>query len=144
MADVVSAIPYGAAAQGQAMFGASATSAVWAYSPWDSTTVTAAAAAGAGTTPPAPVAGATATLARGSLTWGTGTATAAGSQVTVAFSATLPAVPVVVLAPTTAAAGTLIPTVLATSTTGFTVGCAVAPTVSQAASIFGVAWYLSL
>jgi hypothetical protein len=144
MADVVSAIPYGAAAQGQAVYGVNATSGVWAYSPWDSTTVTPAAAAGAGSAPPTPVAAATATLTRGSLTWGTGTSTAAGSQVTVAFSATLPAVPFVVIAPTTAAAGTLIPTVLATSATGFTVGCAVAPTASQAASIFGVSWYLSL
>jgi hypothetical protein len=144
MADVTSAVAYGTAAQGQAVFGASPTTAVWAYSPWDSTTVTPAAAAGAGTSPPTPAAAANATLTRGTLTWGTGTSTAAGSQVTVAFSATLPAVPTVLLTPTTAAAGTVIPTVLSASTTGFTVGCAVAPTASQAATVFGVAWYMSL
>lgn len=144
MADVPSAVSYGTAAQGQAVFGTSATTAAWAYSPWDTTTATAAVAAGAGTSPPSPVVATTATLARGTVTWGTGTSTAAGSQITVAFSATLPTAPVVVISPTTAAAGTLTPTVLATSTTGFTIGCAVAPTASQANTVFGMAWLLSL
>ena len=43
MADVASAIAYGVGAQGQATFATGATTAVWAYSPWDTSTVTVAA-----------------------------------------------------------------------------------------------------
>lgn len=143
MADVPSAIAYGTAAQGQAVYGTGPTTAVWAYSPWDSTTVTPAAAAGAGTSPPTPTV-TSSTIARGVTNWGTGTSTAAGSQVTITFSATLPSTPVVVIAPTTSATGTLTPYVASTSTTGFTVGCVTAPTASQGATVYGVNWYLSL
>jgi len=144
MADVPSAIAYGAGAQGQATYATGTTTAVWAYSPWDTSTVTVAAGLNAGTGPAAPVASTGATLYRGSVTFGSGTAPTAGSQVTVAFSATLPSVPTIVVAPTTAAAGTINPTVLAAATTGFTIGCAVAPTATQAATVYGVNYLICL
>lgn len=144
MADTPSAVAYGSAAQGQATFATGSSTAVWAYSPWDSTTVTVAAGLNAGTGPAAPIAGATSTLYRGSVTFGSGTTPTAGSQVTVTFSATLPSVPFITVSPTTTAAGTINPTVLAASTTGFTIGCAVAPTGVQANTVYGVNWLMSL
>jgi len=143
--DVAVAVPYGSLAQGQGVYG-TATGATTAYSPWDSTTVTAAAGAGAGTSPPAPVVGTTpaATMIRGSVTWGTGTATATGSQVSITFGSTFPTTPTVVLCPTTIAAGTLNTYITSVGSTGFTVAAAVAPTVSQGATVYGAAWYASL
>lgn len=144
MPDVPSAVTYGVAAQGQAVYGASPTTAVWAYSPWDSTTVTAAVAAGAGTAPPAPVVAATATVVRGTLTWGTGTSPLVGAQVVVTFSTTLPATPVVVVSANNTATGLLVPTVTAVSATAFTIGLATVPAASQANTVYSVSWYLSL
>jgi len=144
MADTPSAVAYGSAAQGQATFATGTSTAVWAYSPWDSTTVTVAAGLNAGTGPAAPTAGTGSTLYRGSVSFGSGTAPSAGSQVTVAFSATLPSVPTIVVSPTTAAAGTINPTVLAAATTGFTIGCASIPTPTQAATVYGVNYLISL
>lgn len=146
MADTPSAIPYGTAAQGQGLFATGATTANWAYSPWDLTTVTAAAGTGAGTTPPAPVVGTapTATMVRGALTWGTGTATATGAQVAVTYGSTFPSIPTVVICPTTIATGTIDTFVTSVGTTGFTVSAAVAPTASQGNTVFGVAWSASL
>jgi len=144
MADVPSAIAYGNGAQGQATYATGATTAVWAYSPWDSTTVTVAAGLNAGTGPAAPTAGTGSTLYRGSVSFGSGTAPTSGSQVTVAFSATLPSVPTIVVSPTTAAAGTINPTVLAAATTGFTIGSAVAPTPTQGATVYGVNYLICL
>ena len=144
MADVASAIAYGAGLQGQATFATGATTAVWAYSPWDSTSVTVAAGLNAGTGPAAPTVGTGSTLYRGSVAFGAGTAPSSGSQVTVAFSATLPSTPFIVLTPTNAASGTINPTVLAASASGFTIGCAVAPTPIQAATVYGVNYLISL
>lgn len=144
MADVASAVAYGSAAQGQAVYGTSASTAAWAYSPWDASTATAAAGAGAGTSPPAPVVAATATIIRGSLTFGSGTSTAAGTLATVTFGSTLPSTPVVVIAPTTQVTGTLITAVTGVSTTGFSITGNVAPTASQAATVYGVSWLASL
>lgn len=144
MADVPSAIAYGVGAQGQATFATGTTTAVWAYSPWDSTTVTVAAGLNAGTGPAAPTVVAGSTLYRGGVNFGSGTAPTSGSQVTVAFSATLPSVPFITVAPTTAAAGTINPTVLAATTTGFTIGSGVAPTATQGATVYGVNWLMSL
>lgn len=144
MADVPSAVAYGTAAQGQAVYGTSASTAVWAYSAWDTSTVTVAAGLNAGTGPAAPAAGATATIVRGTATFGSGTTPTAGSQMTVAFSSTLPSVPVVVACPTTAACATLSTYITAVTATGFTVSSAVTPTATQAGTVYGVAWYLSL
>lgn len=144
MADVPSAVSYGSAAQGQAVYGTGASTAAWAYSPWDANTVTAAATAGAGTSPPAPVAAATATAVRGTLTWGTGTSPIVGTQVAVTFSTALPAAPVVVLSPGNTATGLLVPTVVSTSTTGFVIGLATVPAASQANTVYAVSWLASL
>ena len=144
MADVPSAIAYGNGAQGQATYATGTSTAVWAYSPWDSTTVTVAAGGNAGTGPVAPTAGASSTLYRGSVQFGSGTTPSAGSQVTVTFSATLPSVPFIVISPTTTASGTINPYVLSASTTGFVIGSGVAPTSAQAGTIYGVNWLMSL
>jgi hypothetical protein len=144
MADVPSAIAYGNGAQGQATYATGASTAVWAYSPWDTSTVTVAAGLNAGTGPAAPAVVAGSTLYRGGVNFGSGTAPTAGSQVTVTFSATLPSVPFITVAPTTAAAGTINPTVLAASATGFTIGCAAIPTAVQANTVYGVNYLMSL
>ncbi len=144
MADTPSAVAYGSAAQGQATFATGASTAVWAYSPWDSSTVTVAAGLNAGTGPAAPTAQTGSTLIRGGVSFGSGTAPSIGSQVTVTFSATLPSVPWVVVSPSNAAAGTINPTVLAASTTGFTIGAAVLPTPTQAGTIYSVNYLASL
>ena len=144
LADTPSAVAYGSAAQGQATFATGASTAVWAYSPWDSTTVTVASGLNNGTGPAAPTALTGSTLIRGGVNFGSGTTPTSGSQVTVTFSATLPSVPWVVVSPANAAAGTINPTVLAASTTGFTIGCAVTPTGVQAGTIYSVNYLMSL
>jgi hypothetical protein len=144
MADIPSAVPYGVGAQGQATFATGPTTAVWAYSPWDTTTITSAAGGSAGTAPPVPVVVAGSTLYRGGVTFGTGSGSGAGSMITIAFSATLPTVPFVQVteANTLTAALALYPT--SVTTAGFTVGCAVAPAASQANTIYAVNYQLSL
>lgn len=144
MADVPSAVAYGTAAQGQAVYGTSSTGAAWAYSAWDANTVTAAVTAGAGTSPPSPVVAATATAIRGSLTWGTGTSPAVGGQIAVTFSTALPAAPVVVVTALNTATGLLVPTITATATTGFTIGLATVPAGSQGNTVYSVSWLASL
>lgn len=149
MADTPSAVAYGTAAQGQAVYGTSAagatpSTAAWAYSPWDTTTVTAAAAAGAGTSPPAPAVAAGSTIIRGSLTFGTGTSTATGTLLTVTFGSTLPAVPTVLISNATQVTGTLITAVTGVSATGFSVTGNVAPTASSTVTAFGINWLASL
>ena len=144
MADIPSAIAYGVGVQGQATFATGPTTAVWAYSPWDTSTVTVAAGLSNGSGGTVPTATAASTLYRGTVNFGSGTAPTSGSQVTVAFSATLPSAPFVVVSPANAAAGTINPTVLAASTTGFTIGSAVAPTATQAPTIYSVNYLMSL
>ncbi len=146
MADVPSAVAYGTAAQGQATYATGSSTAVWAYSPWDATTVTAAAGAGAGTTPPAPVVGTTpaATMIRGTVTWGTGTTTSAAAQIAVTYGSTFPSTPVVTFCPTTTATGTLETFLTSVGTTGFTISCVVAPTQSQGNTVYGISYIASL
>jgi hypothetical protein len=139
MADIPSAIAYGVGAQGQATFATGPSTAVWAYSPWDSTTVTATAA---GTVPVSSAAAST--LYRGNVSFGAGTLPTSGSQVTVTFSATLPSVPFVVLTATTAQTGTINPNVLSASTTAFVIGAGVAPTANQAGTVYSVNYLMSL
>jgi hypothetical protein len=96
-----------------------------------------AAAAGAdnGTTPPAPVVAAGSTDGRGSLTFGSGSAPAAGDQVVVTFASPYASKPVVTVVASNAAItktvlGQLTPAEV--STTGFKVRSSAAPGVSQA------------
>jgi hypothetical protein len=144
MPDIPSAVAYGVAAQGQAVFGTGPTAAAWAYSPWDTTTITAAAGLSSGTTPPVPVVVAGSTLYRGSVTFGTGGSAAAGSQVTVAFSATLPTTPYVQLTETNSATAALAVYPTAVTTTGFTISTQGGPTASQANTVYAVNYQLSL
>ena len=144
MADIPSAIAYGVGAQGQATFATGASTAVWAYSPWDTTTVTVAAGLNNGSVAPAPTALTGSTIIRGGVQFGSGTTPTTGSQVTVAFSATLPAVPWITLTPANSAAGTISPTVLNASATGFTIGAGVAPSSVQAGTIYSVNYFMSL
>lgn len=103
-------------------------------------TPTAAMQTGAGTTPPAAQVNAAAKDARGSVTFGTGTATTAGNQITVTFANAYAVAPNVSISETTAATALLGPYVAAVTTTGFTVGFATAPAVSQGNAIYGFAW----
>ena len=144
MADVASAIAYGVGAQGQATFATGTTTAVWAYSPWDTSSVTVAAGLSNGSGGTVPTVTAGSTIIRGGVSFGSGTAPTSGSQVTVTFSSSLPSVPFVVLTPTNAATGTINPTVLAASATGFTIGSGVAPTATQAPTVYGVNYLMSL
>ena len=144
MADIPSAIAYGVGAQGQSTFATGTTTAAWAYSPWDTTTITAAAAGSAGTTPPAPVVTAGSTLYRGNLTWGTGSSAGAGSQVTVSFSATLPTVPYVQLTETNSVTSALAVYPTSVTTSSFVIGCQTAPSSSQGATIYALNYQLSL
>jgi hypothetical protein len=89
------------------------------------------------------VVNASSTIVRGSLTCGSGSATAAGTLATITFGSTLPSVPFVMVTPTTAGAGTLASAVTGVSTTGFSL-LTVAPTASQTATTFGFGWFLSL
>lgn len=139
MADIPSAIPYGTGAQGQATFATGPSTAVWAYSPWDTSTVTATAA---GTVPVSAASGST--LYRGNVSFGAGTAPSTGSQVTVTFSATLPSVPFISIQETTAASGTINPYVLSASTTAFVIGAGVTPTANQAGTVYSVNYLMSL
>lgn len=144
MADIPSAIAYGVGAQGQSTFATGPTTAAWAYSPWDTTTITAAAAGSAGTTPPAPVVTAGSTLYRGNLTFGTGSGAGAGSIVTVTFSATLPTVPFIQLqeANSVTAALALYPTTVTASS--FVIGAQTGPSASQGNTVYSVNYQLSL
>jgi hypothetical protein len=140
------AVPYGSPVQGQSLQATSATTAEWGYSAWDASTVTAAAGAQAGTSPPAPVVAAGSTIIRGSLTCGTGSGSpATGLLVAVTFGSTLPAIPNVLITPTTSAMAALYPvvTIASVSTTGFSV-TVTSPGTSQANTVYGVAWFVSL
>ena len=103
---------------------------------------TASAGAGAGTSPPAPATPNT-NAVRGLITFGTGTTPTAGVQVVFAFPGgrPCPTTPVVVITPTNAATAALQLYVTAVSTTGFSVASAVAPTASQANTIYGVNFF---
>lgn len=101
---------------------------------------TAAAGANAGTTPPAPVVSAASRDQRGSLTFGTGTAPAAGAQAVLTFANAYPAAPFVTITPLNAATAALQPYVSATAAGSFTVSFGVAPAASQANTVYSLAW----
>jgi hypothetical protein len=105
---------------------------------------TAVAGANNGTTPPAPVVANDSSDLRGSLTFGSGTTPAIGAQVVVTFTTPRDAnrLPVIQLTETTVAFSALQPAVAVTST-GFTVSTAVAPTGSQANTVYGFGWTLT-
>jgi len=110
-------------------------------------TPTAVAGSAAGTSPPAPVVNGNAFDMVGTLTFGTGTAPAAGQQVVVTFGTnyTTTNQPSVFVNGTTAATNalselTVIPQGSSGAWTGFAVNCLVAPTASQANTVYGLAW----
>lgn len=91
-----------------------------------------------GTTPPAP--SVTGNDQRGKVSFGSGSAPAAGAQVTVAFQAAgiWPTAPIIHFTPTNAATAAALPYVTSISATGFTIAFVNAPAASQAAGTFGV------
>jgi len=97
------------------------------------------AGANAGTSPPAPVLVAGSNDTTGSITFGTGTSPALGDMVDVVFGTAYAATPksIQVIA-TNAATGLKIPCTVAKSTTGFSIGLAVAPAASQANTVYAV------
>ncbi|SRR6266498_631366 len=99
---------------------------------------TAAAASGAGTSPPAPVVASTNYDSKGRITWGTGTSTAAGNQVTVTFSRAYAKAPVVMLTPSNTATAQLNPCVLSVGVSSFIIGLGAAPAASQANTVYSV------
>jgi hypothetical protein len=103
-----------------------------------------AAAAGAnnGTTPPAPVMAVDSSDDRGSVTFGSGSAPAAGAQLVVSFAvAKDPArLPVIQITETTTATAALNPAVTSTTSAGFTVSTGAAPAASQGNTIYGLSW----
>ncbi len=98
---------------------------------------TAAAAAGLGTTPPALVTTGVDGV-HGTITFGTGTAPAAGSLITFAFPAGRPCpnTPLVFIQPLNDATAQLRLIPVSVSTTGFTVSAGVAPAASQANTVY--------
>lgn len=101
---------------------------------------TAAAGSNAGGSPPAPVVAATSNDTRGSLTFGTGTAPAAGNMAVVTLATAFAAAPVVMLTPTNSAAAALNPYVTSVGTGAFTIAVQTAPAASQANTVYGIAW----
>jgi hypothetical protein len=103
---------------------------------------TAAAGASNGGSPPAPVVAVDSSDDRGSLTFGSGTAPAAGAQCVVTFATPKDGnrLPVVQITETTTATAALNPGVTAITATGFTVATNSAPTASQGNTIYGFAW----
>lgn len=96
--------------------------------------VSAAADTGAGTSPPTPVATG-ATDVAGTVTFGTGTSSAAGDLVAVTFGRAFAAAPDVVATPNNTATEAL-GLYVASTTTGFTVSSTNAPTDSQANTVY--------
>ena len=99
-----------------------------------------AAGANNGTAPPAPSVVAGGTDARGTIDFGSGSAPAAGAQVTVTFAHALPAgtIPFVHLQETNSATKALNAYPSGISNTGFTVSTGSAPTASQGGTTYSV------
>jgi hypothetical protein len=99
---------------------------------------TATAGANAGGSPPAPVTTGVCAV-RGTITFGTGTAPAAGAMVVFGFPGgrPCPTTPIVLLTPINAATAALQLYVTGAGTTGFTVSAGVAPAASQANTVYG-------
>lgn len=98
----------------------------------------------AGGSPPAAVVSAWSNSSRGRIRFGTGSAPATGGVVQVSFATGYPVTnPTVMLTPTDSLSSGVSPTaalglyVYNVSATGFWVGCAVAPTASQANTVYG-------
>lgn len=98
-----------------------------------------AAGANNGTTPPAPT-DVGANDSRGVVLFGSGATPAAGAQVVVSFAVAYAAAPVVVLTAGNAATQALGLFVSSVGTGGFTVSTVSAPTASQAATVYSVAF----
>ncbi len=94
-----------------------------------------------GTTPPAPVIVTGTNDNRGNITFGSGATPAAGAQIVVTFGKPFTTtIPTINLTPTTAATIALGLYISARTLTSFTVAAATAPTASQAATIYGLAY----
>ena len=102
------------------------------------TAPTAAAGANSGTGPPAPVVVAGSNDERGTITFGTGTGPAAGSQVVVTFAAAYGAAPFVFLTPTNGQTYNIGMFVLAAVAASFTIGAAATPAASQVNTVYSV------
>lgn len=96
-----------------------------------------AASAGLGSSPPAPTL-ANASDLRGSIRMGSGTSTTSGSAVGVTWGQQKPGTPTITISPGNAVTAALQPYVINGTSTGFTVGFAVAPAVSQVAATYEV------
>lgn len=99
------------------------------------------AAGAASTSPPAPVVVAGSSDTAGRITFGSGTSPAIGIYVTVTFSATYTTAPTVVIAPANSATAIKSPYVVAASATAFTIGLGVAAGISQANTVYDVAYH---
>lgn len=108
------------------------------YSVALSTVPTAVAGANAGATPPAPTVVANSTDTKGGVTFGTGTAPAAGNEVQINFGAAYAVIPSVVITAANAATAALQPYLASTATGNFVVGFGVAPAASQANTVYAV------
>jgi hypothetical protein len=103
---------------------------------------TGAAGANAGTSPPAPV------LTRcsdvfGKITWGTGTGPTAGAMAVLTFNTAYPNSPHCVISPINAATAALLPYVDRTTTT-MTIYLTNAPAASQANTVYGIEYHISI
>jgi hypothetical protein len=96
-----------------------------------------AASAGLGSSPPAPTM-ANASDRRGSVRLGSGTSPTSGSAVAVTWGQQKPGTPTVTISPGNAATAALQPYAINATSTGLTIGFAVAPAASQAASTYEV------
>jgi hypothetical protein len=101
---------------------------------------TLAALANNGAGAPAPVLAATADDHRGSFTFGSGTAPAVGSQVSVTFARPYPVAPVVTVASGNGGSASRAPFATSVTTTGFNLAFNVAAAASQAASTYAVTY----
>jgi hypothetical protein len=109
------------------------------YSSSQTTPPVCAAGTNAGGTPPAPVV-TKATDVAGQITFGTGTAPAAGDMVDVTFNRAYGTQPYIVLSAMNGATAALGPYVRSPASTGFSVGFDSAPAASQANTVYAVSW----
>lgn len=108
-----------------------------------STAVAVAGASNAGTSPPAPVVASGSTDMAGSVTFGTGSsAVGTGAYLTVTFPVAKLVAPIVMVTAINQATAIKQPYVLTVGTGSFQIGLGVAGAVSQANTIYAVAWEL--
>lgn len=106
------------------------------------TAPSAAAGANAGGSPPAPVVVGGSNDIRGQITFGTGTAPAAGAMVAVTFATAYSAAPFVLVSPSNAQAASLQICAVSVSTTGFTLSTNDAPAASQANTTYAFNYWV--